>query len=41
MHPDFSAAIKQPAAFQKHYYSAGYQIKYDGPKHVYFLTFQD
>jgi hypothetical protein len=38
-HPDFSAVIKQPQAFQKsNYYPASYQLKYDGVKHMYVLT---
>ncbi len=38
-HPDFTAAIKQPQAFQKsNYYPLNYQVKYDGTKHVYLVT---
>jgi hypothetical protein len=38
-HPDFSASIKQPQAFQKsNYYPTNYQAKYDVTKRVYRLT---
>lgn len=38
-HPDFSASVKQPAAFQQSgYYPARYMVKYDAAKHVYLIT---
>ena len=38
-HPDFSAVIKQPQAFQhNNYYPTSYQLKYDAVKHVYNVT---
>jgi hypothetical protein len=38
--PNFSASIKQPAAFQveKYYYPTNYQIKYDAAKRKYQIT---
>ena len=38
-HPDFSASVKQPQAFQKNnYYPTNYQVKFDLTKHVYRVT---
>ncbi len=38
-HPDFSASVKQPAAFQhRNFYPTSYKVKYDASKHVYLIT---
>lgn len=38
-HPDFSAPVKQPAAFQKSgYYPLSYQVQFDNEKHEYVIT---
>jgi hypothetical protein len=38
-HPDFSAPVKQPAAFQKNgYYPLTYQVQFDNTQHEYVIT---
>ncbi len=38
-HPDFSASVKQPAAFQQSgYYPTTYKVTYDATKHAYLIT---
>lgn len=38
-HPDFSADVKQPQAFQRSgYYATSYQAKYDGYKKIFTIT---
>jgi len=38
-HPDYSAAVKQPAAFQQSaYYPTSYKVAYDATKQAYLIT---